>query len=286
MTFATTALIMGGATLVGGAMSASATRSAANTQAQASQAAQDAQKQMYERQVQLNEPFRQAGIASQNRLMTLLGIKSPTPTSGGGSGGVFGGVGIPDYVRNQITGGSSTNGSEFVTDPNSPDFGKYARDFGMSDFETDPGYAFRLSEGMKALDRTAAARGGLLSGATLKAVQRYGQDLASQEYQNAYNRYQTNRANQLNPLMGYATGPGLSATAASSGAAQNFGTQTGQNLQNAASARASGYIGGANALNQALGNAGNIYSNYGRNQMFANMFGNQGNVSYIEMGGP
>jgi hypothetical protein len=261
MTFATAALIMGGATLAGGLVAANASRSAANTQAGASREAQAAQERMYERQVELNEPFRLAGVASQNRLMELLGIRSPTAAAGATS-------------------------SEFVTDPNSPDFGKYARDFGAGDFQQDPGYAFRLSEGMKALDRTAAQRGGLLSGSTLKGAQRFNQDLASQEYQNAYNRYQTNRANQLNPLMGYASGPGLSATAASSGAAQNFGVQTGQNIQNAASSRASGYIGGANALNQALGNAGNIYSNYGRNQMLANMFGNQGNVSYIEMGGP
>lgn len=52
----------------------------------------------------------------------------------------------------------------------------------------DPGYKFRLSEGMKALDRQAAARGGLISGNALKATQRYGQDLASQEFGNAYNR--------------------------------------------------------------------------------------------------
>jgi hypothetical protein len=215
---------------------------------------------MYERQVQLNEPFRLAGVASQNRLMELLGIRSPTAAAGATS-------------------------SEFVTDPNSPDFGKYARDFNAADFQQDPGYAFRLSEGMKALDRTAAARGGLLSGATLKGAQRYNQGMASDEYQRAYERYNTNRANQLNPLMGYATGPGMSATSASSNAAQNFGMQTGQNIQNVGNARASGYLGGANALNQAIGGAGNIYSNYGRNQMLANMYGNQGNVSYIEMGG-
>ena len=52
----------------------------------------------------------------------------------------------------------------------------------------DPGYGFRLSEGMKALERGAAARGGLMSGATGKALQRYGQDMASQEFGNAYNR--------------------------------------------------------------------------------------------------
>jgi hypothetical protein len=54
--------------------------------------------------------------------------------------------------------------------------------------QMDPGYGFRLSEGLKALERGAAARGGLVSGAALKAAQRYGQDVASQEFGQAYNR--------------------------------------------------------------------------------------------------
>jgi hypothetical protein len=57
------------------------------------------------------------------------------------------------------------------------------------DQNTDPGYGFRFAEGMKGLERSAAARGGLLSGATLKGITRYGQDMGSQEYQNAFNRY-------------------------------------------------------------------------------------------------
>lgn len=54
--------------------------------------------------------------------------------------------------------------------------------------QMDPGYGFRLSEGMKALERGAAARGGLISGNALRAAQRYGQDMASQEFGSAYNR--------------------------------------------------------------------------------------------------
>ena len=54
--------------------------------------------------------------------------------------------------------------------------------FGMDQFQADPGYAFRLSEGQKALDRSAAARGGLISGSALKAASRYGQEMGSQEY--------------------------------------------------------------------------------------------------------
>lgn len=59
----------------------------------------------------------------------------------------------------------------------------------MSDtLKNDPGYQFRLAEGQKALERSAAARGNLNSGATLKNLSRFGQDFASNEYQNAYNR--------------------------------------------------------------------------------------------------
>jgi len=262
MTWVTTAVI--GGSIVGGVVSSNAARRAGNIQADATQAAQDAQERMYEKQVQLNEPFRLAGVASNNRLMELLGIRSPTPTSSSG-GGPFGSVG--DTARMAMgTGGAA--GSEFVTNPNSPDFGKYARDFGASDFEADPGYAFRLSEGMKALDRTAASRGGLLSGATLKGAQRFNQGLASDEYQRAYERYNTNRANQLNPLLGYASGPGMTATAASSNAAQNFGAQTGQNLQDIGTARASGYLGSANALSGALNTAGNLYMYNARTNAF------------------
>jgi len=60
--------------------------------------------------------------------------------------------------------------------------------FTAENFQADPGYGFRLSEGLKALERSAAARGGLLSGGTGKALTRFGQDMASQEFQNAYGR--------------------------------------------------------------------------------------------------
>jgi hypothetical protein len=59
---------------------------------------------------------------------------------------------------------------------------------GASMLSMDPGYAFRLAEGQKALDRQAAARGGLISGGALRAAQRYGQEMGSQEFGNAYSR--------------------------------------------------------------------------------------------------
>jgi hypothetical protein len=146
--------------------------------------------------------------------------------------------------------------------------GKYARDFSMADYQADPGYAFRLGEGMKGLNATAAARGGLISGNALRAATQYGQEMGSQEYQNAYNRYQTNRSNQLNPLQSL-MGAGQTATNTMGQAGQNYANQAGEAYIGAGNARASGYVGSANAWSNAIGNATNVYN---QNQMINRMF--------------
>jgi hypothetical protein len=211
------------AVTVGGSLiGANASRSAASTQANAAAQASDAQRAIFERQVELQEPFREAGLKGQNRLLELLGLSE---------------------------------------DKNVPNYGKYATaEFGMDKFTADPGYAFRMSEGMKALERSAAARGGLLSGATLKGTQRYGQDLASQEYQNAFNRYQAERAGTLNPYQALA---GTAQTSANvlTGAAGNLGQQLGSNIIGAGNAQAAGQIGQANAIVGGLGQGINFYQN-------------------------
>ena len=158
--------------------------------------------------------------------------------------------------------------------------GKYARDFSMADYQADPGYAFRLSEGMKGLNATAAARGGLISGNALRAATQYGQEMGSQEYQNAYNRYQTNRSNQLNPLQSL-MGASQTATNTMGQAGQNYANQAGEAYMGAGNARASGYVGSANAWNSALGNAANTLS---QNSLLDRMFpqGRSGGNSFID----
>jgi len=69
------------------------------------------------------------------------------------------------------------------------------RDFAMSDYTADPGYQFRLDQGNRGIEASAAARGGSLSGATMKALSEFNQGQASQEYQNSVNRFNTNRGN-------------------------------------------------------------------------------------------
>jgi hypothetical protein len=159
---------------------------------------------------------------------------------------------------------------------------------------TDPGYGFRLQEGMKALERSAAARGGLLGGATGKALTRYGQEMASQEYGNAYNRALTEynalrarEAEEFNRLSGIA-GTGGTTAQQINAAGQQYGSAAGnlgigaaqamgQGMTGAAQARGSAYMGGVNALTGGLG----TYLSYQQNQNLVNqlMAQNQG-LSY------
>jgi hypothetical protein len=202
-----------GASVIGAGAGLYGSSQAARAQKSAADRAARTQTEMFNRQVELQEPFREAGLTAQNRLMTLLGLE-------GGEAGAA-------------------------------DFGRYSRDFGMADFEADPGYGFRMSEGMKALERSSAARGGLLSGTTLKGIQRFGQDLASNEYQNAFNRYYAARNAQLNPLQGM-LGQGQSSTNVLTGAAGEAGRGIGAAQMAGGAARASGYAAGTNALTGAL----------------------------------
>jgi subtilisin family serine protease len=133
--------------------------------------------------------------------------------------------------------------------------GEFAQPFTMEQFQADPGYAFRLAEGQKALERQAAARGGLISGSALKAAQRFGQEMGSQEFQNAFARAQTERANVLNPLFAL-YGTGAETAGALSGAAGGMGSAIGGFLGQSGAAQAAGLTGAAQAGAQGVLGAG------------------------------
>jgi hypothetical protein len=209
------AAVMGGASLVGGVMQSRGAKRAARAQQQAADQSLQLQREMFNRQTELAEPFRQGGITSQNEMMRMLGL-----------GG----------------------------DPNSEGYGAVGRQFTAADMEMDPGYQFRLSEGLKSLDRTAAARGGMISGGALKAAGRYGQEFASGEFTNAFNRMRLLQADRLGAL-GTMYGAGQTATQQLSNQAGQFGVNAGNSMMDAGRARASGYIGSANAFSNALGQA-------------------------------
>ncbi|CAB5187156.1 hypothetical protein UFOVP165_9 [uncultured Caudovirales phage] len=223
------------ATVVGGGLAYMGSKNAASAQTNAANQANATQADIFNQQKEMSAPYREAGVEAQNQLRSYLGL-----------GG----------------------------DTSAPGYGKYSGDFNMSNFTADPGYAFRLSEGMKGLNASAAARGGLISGAALKAATNYGQQAGSQEYQNAFTRYQTNRNNQIAPLQNL-TASGQAAAAGAAANAGAYGSAAASNTLAAGNAAASGYVGGANAVNQTVGSLGNQYMTY---QNTANQTAYQNNV--------
>jgi len=227
-----TTALLGGTSILGGIMGAGASRRAAQEQSQASmmsallqaQAQQQAlqqQQRMFDKAVELQEPFRQGGVQATNRLTTLLGIGQ---------------------------------------DQAAPGYGSMVTPFSGGDITADPIYQTMLEQGLKTSARQMAARGGqgYLSGSAVRGAQ----GVASLEGQNAYNRFMDQRQRQYNMLSGMVS-PG--AGAAQTGA--QLATQTGANMANtmigagqalgqgieqAGQARASGYMGTASALQNAL----------------------------------
>jgi hypothetical protein len=216
------------APIIGGAMASNAASRAASTQAKAADKATALQREMYEKNLELQKPFYEAGLKGQESLLNYLGL-----------GG----------------------------DPNAPGYGAGMKPFTGADLPTEPGYQFRLGEGINALNKTAAARGGMFSGRALSEATRYGQDYASNEYNNAFNRYYTQRNQMLNPLQSL-LGQAQTSAGNVGTAGQNYAANAGETTMAGANARASGYVGGANALNQALGGAYRNYMNLPSSQPY------------------
>jgi hypothetical protein len=109
------------------------------------------------------------------------------------------------------------------------------------DYTASPGYQFRLDEGLRGVQNSAAAKGLLQSGGTLKGIDRYAEGLAAQDFNDQFNRY-----------MSVASG-GQQATQAGVAAGQNSANSIADLLTQAGNAKASGYIGSANAISNGIG---------------------------------
>lgn len=244
----------------------------------AKKAANIAQSQQYtdmllnERAYEDTQPYRDIGSASANRLALLLGLgplpavqrryvpmnfndpffnQTAAPYLGFGTGnplqqgrgstssgqfpiGDVSMAGNPAY--SSVSGGGGTGaGGEM-----SPEDIQAWQQAALNLFQTDPGYQFRQEEGQKAIERGAAARGGLYSGAAMKALDRYGEGLAAQEYDNYIKR-----------LMATA-GFGQPATDASIKAGLGFGALGQEAGLAAGNARGSGYANQASAMNSGI----------------------------------
>lgn len=203
--------------VLGAGASMYAGKEGADAQASAANASNQAQLDMYYQSRADQMPWLKAGKGGLNALMALQGFTQ----DGNGQWS------------------QSPNGSSLA----------------QMQMQMDPGYKFRLAQGMDSVQNSAAARGGLLSGNTLKALTEYSQNTASNEYMNAFNR--------LAGISG--TGQAQANSLGTFGA--NTATNVGNNMLNAGQARASGYAGQANALNGLVNNGIGLYAGY-KNGLF------------------
>ena len=130
---------------------------------------------------------------------------------------------------------------------------------GRYNFMTDPGYSFRFGEGQRAIERSASARGGVLSGGILRELARYGQGLGSAEYGNVFGRLST------------IAGMGQTGQSLTAQAGQNTANQQGGYLQNIGNAAGAGAIGRASAYGDTLSQLARLYGQYNPpNQTYPN----------------
>lgn len=198
------------------------------------------------------------GTAPQIETYQIPGAYTPSRATNGGRSHQGGSYGEP-------TTGYRVNGQTFTTLEEAQAYANANRTGGTEwSWQTDPGYEFRLGEGSRAIEGSAAARGGLYSGATMRDLQKYGQDYGSQEFGNVYNR-----------LAGVAQS-GLGAAQMSGNASMQTAGNVGNALGAMGNAQAAGYIGQGNAWNNGIGNALGVL-NY-QNQMGN---GNGGNSNWL-----
>ena len=258
------AAAVAGATLVSGYLGAEAAGDAAETQAAAQRESARLQKEMFDVQNKQQTGFRAAGQQGLAQIGAL----------GSGQYQTY------DEAGNPV--GDLKTGSGYLTKQFTPqDFAE-----GM-----DPGYAFRLKMGQDQAMRQANLGGGALSGNALAGLQDYTQGQASQEYGNAFNRFQTQRGNIYNTLASIA-GLGQTSLGQTGAAGTAAGANIGQAISNAGSASAAGTVGAANALGGGITGASNAYYlnnllkpassvNYSPNSGSANTSG----VNLTDMGG-
>lgn len=241
------AVAVAGGAVVGGAMQANAAKKAAGGQTDAANAAAAEQGRQYDISRQDLQPYRDTGSDAVLRIGQLLGL---------GSSSTYGGR--PPEELNAMLKSLETQKAQ-----NRDQFGNYDPVFdkeiasvraAMTGGATptdvmamDPGYQFRLQEGLKAGRNIAGARGMLNSGATAKALTRYGQDYASGEFNSIYNR------------LANVAGMGQGAVNTGVNAGANYAGNVGNMLTGAANARGASAIGQANAWGGAINTVGGYY---------------------------
>lgn len=277
--------IMGGGSLISSLFGSDAASDAADDQVQASREANQLQKYYYDTSRSDLAPWRDTGSAATNYLARILQIpgyykpdmKKPVredykiePTATGSSGTVTT-LNIPSIpsdwpYRNQIYSGEDLQNLLFNRDggmatpaATQPQYDEAAYKAAMEEYrrtrpvdltsmlESTPGYQFRMAQGNEAIQRSAAAKGNLLSPAAMKELDTFSQGLASDEY-----------SNHLNRLFSI-SGLGENAAAQSGNQAIQTGQTMGQNLLYAGNAAAAGKINSANAITGGMNSMANNF---------------------------
>jgi hypothetical protein len=222
------------ASIGGAVISSQGAQSAANTQASSANNASQVQLQMFNQLQQNLQPYMNTGNAANNYLLNALGIGS------NGTG----------------------TGSSLLTGPT----------MNEATLEQTPGYQFNLSQGLKSVQNSAAARGLGVSGAALKGASTYATGLADSTYQNQYNNAVTNQTNEFNRLMGL-TQIGQNSAAGVGSAGIQTGSNIGNNLISAGNASAAGTIASANAYGSGLSGLSSASLLYGLSNMYGSNTG-------------
>lgn len=287
------AVAVGGASLVGGYMNAKGAKDAAKASAGGADRSAQVQLDMFNQSRADNEPFRQAGLTGLQEYMTLLGLPTSGVSQAATTSSIptewFGAGNIPTANSTLYASDPSYRAAwDQAVLEHQRGFGKgYTKDSSFDAiqnrlqqlykpqtqttaggapgtsltqaqafdrFRNQPGYQFGLDQGVKALESSAAASGGLFSGKAGKALTQFGQNYADQQ---GYTPYM----NRLASLAGI----GQTATGQNNQIGMQTASNVGQAYQNAGNARASGIQGSANAwgntLNQGAGLFGYMYGN-------------------------
>lgn len=182
------------------------------------------------------------------------GVDASGGSLGGGQSGTI--RSILDDLR------ASRSTAQQIQRNNPSDFGSLLRKFTMADRDADPvyqsGLEFGLSEGRRAVDNRFAAAGSSLSGAALKALTRFGNDYASTKAGESRNRYVQDQDATYNRLAGVA-GTGQTATRDVSNAGANYANAAGSAIMGGGEARAAGYLGQANSINNGISTGYGMY---------------------------
>lgn len=254
-----------GSAVVGGVVSSNAAKKGAKAQTNAANQANETERYIYDQTREDQLPWQQAGGAGLNALMGLYGFEqvpvtpvTGTPAQGAGtSGAINTGNPLVDKFGNNpliqlLSGNKNQVKTTTSTEPPEMKWQMAANPSAVSNqfMVRDPGYQFRLNEGQRNLENSAAARGGMMSGNFLKATTKFGQEYGANEFANIANRY------------GQLSGVGQTTNQNLAESGQKFASNFGQNVRAAGAARASGYAGQANAINGMIGNGLNAYGAY------------------------